>query len=757
MELELGKLNDQKIKSTGGKTVKMGFSGKANAMLFDMFTDGIYSNPIGSVVREITSNCFDSHIEAGKDNPSNPVIVKHSYDKLANEHFISFIDNGVGMSPDRVENIYGVYFESTKRTTNDQIGGFGIGGKTPMAYTDTFNVITRYNGIEYTYVIYKGSESPEISLAFEQSTKECNGTEVRVPVKSNDLDRFESEIKKQLYYFENIVFIGFDSDTWLNSYNIYKGNNFLYRGDVYGDEVHLCIGKVAYPLNFSNLNLSRYDYRVPVGLKFEIGDIDVTPNREEVRYTDKTIAKIIEKLDAVKQELTEMIGKQYDNVQTIEEYYAAKENFGNLIFKDQKELYVGSWVKKSDVNYSNFKYNDLPYIPSSSEVLKYFYNVHEYGKTRGYTTKVQYGDDKDNVYYCKGEFQRKIIKQAYLNSEHDKKFIILKPYINLFSGDDSMEKHLHNVRLAFGTIKDNGSGQFGTPVYVDTTDKKKSIKLLKQFQKDVYNWVMSSFESYDDLEVPQDFIDSRKQERLSKEILNTTIPVTDIMYYSSKRRVSIKSMVEFKGRIFYAVNDDINKVQKGRDMFLALFGSNHIDKTTYRNKFENGKGVLFLTVAKGNLKYLQMLDNSYHIDLLYPIMLRRKMVNPVDIKTANEFTYKTNNLDGLFYHKQLGLVNKVAGDYLQVVKDEVAELKSYENYQSIDFSHPLISKYFDPTKGKAEVKIKSERQLQYLLDCQDKNKNLLKWVNMPYYIEDENLESTRNNGLVELLKKVMVF
>ena len=103
MKLELGKLNDQKIKSTGGKTTKMGFSGKANAMLFDMFTDGIYSNPIGSIVREISSNCFDSHIEAGKDTPDNPVIIKHTYDKAAKEHYISFFDNGVGMSPDRVE------------------------------------------------------------------------------------------------------------------------------------------------------------------------------------------------------------------------------------------------------------------------------------------------------------------------------------------------------------------------------------------------------------------------------------------------------------------------------------------------------------------------------------------------------------------------------------------------------------------------------------------------------------------------------
>ena len=234
--------------------------------------------------------------------------------------------------------------------------------------------------------------------------------------------------------------------------------------------------------------------------------------------------------------------------------------------------------------------------------------------------------------------------------------------------------------------------------------------------------------------------------------MNTTIPVTD------KNRVSIKAMVNFKGRIFYALNDDIRNVKAGRDMFVGLFGDKNLDKTYgYRNQFEKGKGVLFLTVAKGNEKYLKMLDNSYSIDMLYPILLRRKMVNPIDIKTANEFVYKSDRLQNLFKNKQLGLINKVAGDYLQLVKDEVDTLKPYENYKTVNFDHPLISKHFDATKGKASVTIKNNRQLQYLLDIQEKNINVLKWVNMPYYIEDEDFTSTRNDGLVELLKKVMVF
>jgi hypothetical protein len=64
------------------------------------------------------------------------------------------------MSPERIYDIYGVYFESTKRVDNTQIGGYGIGGKTPLAYKrytgvgqdeydNSFFVITTYNGTKY--------------------------------------------------------------------------------------------------------------------------------------------------------------------------------------------------------------------------------------------------------------------------------------------------------------------------------------------------------------------------------------------------------------------------------------------------------------------------------------------------------------------------------------------------------------------------------------------------------------------------------
>ena len=69
----------------------MSLDENSKTMIFQILSKGIYSNPIGSVVREITSNCFDSHVEAGVDLP---VRIRLSLDKMTNTQYISFIDYG---------------------------------------------------------------------------------------------------------------------------------------------------------------------------------------------------------------------------------------------------------------------------------------------------------------------------------------------------------------------------------------------------------------------------------------------------------------------------------------------------------------------------------------------------------------------------------------------------------------------------------------------------------------------------------------
>lgn len=78
---------------------------------------GLYSDIIGSITREYTSNAIDSHRTA---NQEDPILIK-----LTTEN-ITIQDFGTGLSDQEVRDIYINYLESTKEDTNDVHGGFGL-------------------------------------------------------------------------------------------------------------------------------------------------------------------------------------------------------------------------------------------------------------------------------------------------------------------------------------------------------------------------------------------------------------------------------------------------------------------------------------------------------------------------------------------------------------------------------------------------------------------------------------------------------
>lgn len=98
---------------------------------FMLLSDSLYTDPLNSIMRELVSNAVDASLIHSKlPKEKQPPIIIHLPENIYDDFFIQ--DFGVGMSLMTVLETFDTYFNSTKETSADDIGGFGLGGKTPF-------------------------------------------------------------------------------------------------------------------------------------------------------------------------------------------------------------------------------------------------------------------------------------------------------------------------------------------------------------------------------------------------------------------------------------------------------------------------------------------------------------------------------------------------------------------------------------------------------------------------------------------------
>lgn len=755
MEINLKQLGSQAIDSSVGQK-RMRLSDNATSMVFQLFTKNVYSNPIGTIVREITSNCFDSHIEAGVNLP---VLIKKSIDNQTQTTYISFIDFGVGMSPDRIDNIYGVYFESTKRVDNEQIGGWGVGGKSPLAYKrstghgegeydNSFYVITVHNGMKYYYCIFEGTESPIISLLHSEATTDGNGTEVRIPVLERDVNTFIGEMTRQLYYFENLVFEGFENTSLMNEYQITRTKTFLYRGNQYLNNVHVCLGRVAYPIDYNVLGLNSNDYNFPIALRLEVGDIGVTVSRESLDYSESTIKTLKKKLGEAKMEMIEMLTKQYDSVVTLKDYFNAKKKFGTLTLPNGG-FSVGNLIQMRDVVFTNFKYS-LTRMPDDKELFKLFFNHRVFGKkpsTRHYGSNKQFvgGYDtltsKTNILYIEDEFVRKVIKQSYLKSLHETYYIVERNNLldNSMRGDISETFNVHLDKLVD-----------------DSNNPVAYVKTLMDIQEEYFDIVRENSMCYDTLIVPEDFKANNKYGRgVTKELRNTTIPVK-LMGGYSKVRVKLEKLFDFNMPIIYGVQGDESKLDSAYDVFKLLFDKKNVISyyDTYRNTFtyNNGKkGIIFILLSQTNIKYMKHCKNAIPVDQFYNKMLYRKHDVITNYFQSLGITEKYDKISKIYKSSVLGKLNAKYGRISEELKLFIEPLTNQNS--DLAYYKQYLSNYIELDNFKTNKELeKNLAAIDLLLKLQDDNRKMLSYINLPTW--DFN---SIDADLLDLLKTIMKF
>lgn len=162
------------------RSVKQTISEDHIAKAAYLVRDQLYSDKRKATFCETLLNAVDEH---RKHNVERPVEV------IITSKMLIIRDFAKGLSPDKVEQVFFQFFESTKSTDNESIGGFGIGAKAPGSYADIYYVDSYFNGKKYSYVSTVNGYEASASLLAETNCDVNNtGICVRVPIKQDTPD-----------------------------------------------------------------------------------------------------------------------------------------------------------------------------------------------------------------------------------------------------------------------------------------------------------------------------------------------------------------------------------------------------------------------------------------------------------------------------------------------------------------------------------------------------------------------------------------
>lgn len=315
---------------THGVTETRAFSMKASGKAFKVLIDGLYSDKILAVIRELWTNAYDSHVEAGQED------VFESHLPTQFEPYFSVRDLGTGMSHETIMGLYTTVFESSKENTNAQVGKLGLGSKSPFAYTDTFTVMA-WDGTEVRmYSAYIGTDHiPQLAMMGTEPSDEPRGIEISFPVKTEDVKAFEVAALHVMRGFDYPPYIRGNDVRKLRSTpeKILEGDGWVIfkpeRGDAFSAAARQ--GCVLYPIDANAVgsltDVERSILRSALVIDFAIGDLEINASREGLGYDEPTKANIKARIKVVAQEI---VAKYQAEIDACESRWHAARYLGKM-------------------------------------------------------------------------------------------------------------------------------------------------------------------------------------------------------------------------------------------------------------------------------------------------------------------------------------------------------------------------------------------------------------------------------------------
>lgn len=182
-------------------SVDFGIDKENEAVIIDILRNKLYSHKIRTLVQEYMSNARDANREIGQTKKIEVHVPSSQYPNF----YVR--DYGPGLTPDRIAKVFAKYGSSTKRNTNTQTGGFGIGAKSAWSYTDSFMIDSWVDGIRYSYIAQIADNNlGRMDKISEENSSEPNGVRVTIGVKQADVDEFIKSIQRACIFWDEEEF-----------------------------------------------------------------------------------------------------------------------------------------------------------------------------------------------------------------------------------------------------------------------------------------------------------------------------------------------------------------------------------------------------------------------------------------------------------------------------------------------------------------------------------------------------------------------
>ena len=289
------------------------------SLILDILRSKMYSSPVKAIIQEVASNARDANREVGKHDVPISIKLPNRFDPN-----LCIQDYGPGITPERMKDVVIKYGVSTKRDSNEETGGFGLGFKTPWSYTDSFVIISntpeqgRMVSREYVAYIDETRQGTLSLLRTIDDTDREQGTTVQVAISPRDFSDFANKTRDICYHWEPRPEILGSSDFVWDLHNEDKDNWIVKEGRW---SVNLRSSSISFggrnyfkaildgiPYEISSREVLKEDrgYKLSkiinyakILLHFNVGEVSVSANRESLEYTDKTVSAIQERLEEV--------------------------------------------------------------------------------------------------------------------------------------------------------------------------------------------------------------------------------------------------------------------------------------------------------------------------------------------------------------------------------------------------------------------------------------------------------------------------